>query len=137
MPLDHALVAETRAWLEKAQGDLEASRRCAQGSPPLYPIAAFLAQQAAEKALKGFLTFHQTDFEKTHKMDELGQKCATIAPSLSRVAALAAPLTRYAVEGRYPGPWLNPGEKEAREALDVATQVYDSIIALLPSETRP
>jgi HEPN domain-containing protein len=83
MPLDPALAAETRGWLEKAHDDLEASRRCLAHPAPLCAVAAFLAQQAAEKAFKGFLTLHQTNFEKTHNLDELGQKCAAIDGSLS------------------------------------------------------
>jgi len=45
-----------------------------------------LAQQAAEKALKALLTFHQKDFEKTHNLDELGQQCVAVARSLAGIA---------------------------------------------------
>lgn len=72
---DPELFAETLGWLHKARDDLEASRRCLEDPVPLCAVTAFLAQQAVEKALKAFLTFHQVDFEKTHNLDVLGQKC--------------------------------------------------------------
>ncbi len=50
MPRDPALTAETVGWLEKA---LEASRRCLEDPAPLCAVAAFLAQQAVEKAFNG------------------------------------------------------------------------------------
>jgi HEPN domain-containing protein len=137
MPHDPALIAETRGWMDKARDDLEASRRCLEDSPPLFAVTAFLAQQAAEKALKALLTFHQKDFEKTHNLDELGQQCVAVARSLAGIANRAAPLTRYAVEARYPGPWGNPSEADAREALDIARQVYSGVAQLLPAEARP
>ncbi len=137
MPLDPGLIAETQAWLQKAGDDLEASRRCLEQHPPLYAIGAFLAQQTAEKALKAFLTFHQTDFDKTHNLRDLGEQCLGIDASLASIASEAGRLTRYAVEGRYPGPWRNPTEAEASAALSVAVRVHDAIAALLPAETKP
>jgi hypothetical protein len=56
---------------------------------------------------------------------------------LVMIAAGAVPLTKYAVEARYPGPWGNPSEAEARTALDLAKQVYDTVVPLLPVEARP
>jgi HEPN domain-containing protein len=137
MPLDRALTAETRGWLEKACEDLEASGRCLGGPTPLCAVAAFLAQQAAEKTFKAFLTFHQVDFEKTHNLDELGQKCTAISGSLAAIAARTAPPTRYAVEARYPGPWGSPSEEDASDALNLAKQLYAQVVPLLPTDARP
>jgi HEPN domain-containing protein len=37
-------------------------------APALFGAAVFHCQQAAEKALKGFLAWHDTPFRKTHDL---------------------------------------------------------------------
>ena len=58
MPHDPALVAETRAWFSKAGNDLRAGTFELDAVPPLTSDIVFHTQQAAEKAMKGFLTWH-------------------------------------------------------------------------------
>jgi HEPN domain-containing protein len=49
----------------------------------------FHCQQAAEKALKAFLTFHDQPFRKTHDLASLGKQCANIDATLeARKSAL-------------------------------------------------
>jgi len=61
----------------------------------------FHAQQASEKTLKGLLTRHQIEFEKTHNIGELLWLAGAVIPDLLRMGE-AAQLTRYAVADRYP-----------------------------------
>ena len=50
-----------KAWFKKAENDLiNAENTIKMESPPTDTIC-FHAQQCAEKYLKGFLTFHETD----------------------------------------------------------------------------
>ncbi len=72
MPPDPGLVAETKAWFLKAAADLRAAECDLAATPPLLEDAAFHCQQAAEKALKGFLTWHSVPFRKTHSLEEIG-----------------------------------------------------------------
>jgi len=104
MPHDPALVSETRDWLTKASEDLEvADRSLTGGSLPLPSPAAFHAQQAAEKAQKAFLTWHNRNFLKTHDLGELGAECVTIDPTLRSLCSSVALVSAYAVARRYPG----------------------------------
>ncbi len=59
------------AWLKIARRDLEAAR--VLGANALYGTAAFHCQQAAEKAIKGFLVYHDQEFGMTHNIGELVQ----------------------------------------------------------------
>jgi len=40
----------------------------------LFGHALFWCQQAAEKSLKGFLTWNECSFRKTHDLEELGRR---------------------------------------------------------------
>ena len=72
MPLDPILVRNVAAWLHKAQQDLQRIERCLAAKSPDVEDALFHCQQAAEKALKAFLTFHDQPFRKTHDLATLG-----------------------------------------------------------------
>lgn len=45
-------------WLTKAQQDLASARKLSRDPDPYLSGAIFFCQQAAEKAVKGFLVFH-------------------------------------------------------------------------------
>ena len=60
-----------RNWLIRAQHDLAAARKLATGPDPYLDVAVYHCQQAAEKAVKGFLVFHDQPFEKTHDVEVL------------------------------------------------------------------
>jgi len=76
MPPDPVRTADTRAWLVKAAQDLRRVEILLAADPPDPEGALFHSQQAAEKALKAFLTFHDVPFRRVHELDELGEQCA-------------------------------------------------------------
>jgi HEPN domain-containing protein len=65
-----------RGWLRKAQSDEVALdvTLCARA----LDVACFHAQQAAEKYLKAFLTYHEAPFPYTHNLSKLVELCAQI-----------------------------------------------------------
>jgi HEPN domain-containing protein len=56
MTPDPLLLDETHAWLDRARRDLRSAKVLIGAEE--YAEALFHCQQAAEKAVKGFLTFH-------------------------------------------------------------------------------
>jgi hypothetical protein len=90
-----------------------------------------------EKALKGFLAWHDVPFRKTHYLMEIGEACIAIDATLKELVGRAVPLTEYAWKFRYPGETAAPARKEVAFALVLATEVYQAIIARLPKEVRP
>ena len=119
------------AWLSKAADDLRAAEVSLAATPPLCWVAAFHAQQAAEKLLKGLLTFHGTEFEKSHSIDYLLDLCTRRVPEIDSLRADANKLTDYAVELRYPVPDREVSQAEAAEAAQIARHVRSFVVALL------
>jgi HEPN domain-containing protein len=137
MPDDPALVAEVRAWLSKGGKDLAAAEYELQADPPFADDIVFHAQQAAEKSLKAFLSWHRIPFRKTHNLVELGEACCQIDRSLEPLLRRAAPLTEYAWKFRYPGDPEEATAEEAVVALATAREVFDAVLRSLPSEVLP
>ena len=123
-------------WLEKADGDLRMAEIALSSSPPIPWIAAFHAQQAAEKALKALLTFHRREFEKSHDIAYLLQICVSVDASVSVLVGRATRLTRFAVQSRYPLPEGDPTEAEAATAVDLAREVRHVVREALPPDVQ-
>lgn len=137
MPHDPALLAETAAWLIKAAKDLRAAEVDRTATPPLLEDALFHCQQVVEKTLKGFLVWNGQPFPKTHSLEEIGERCLAIDPTLRALVDRAVPLTEYAWAYRYPGEPGEPTQQEVDEVLPLAKEVYMRILGLLPEEVRP
>ncbi len=136
MPHDPALVIEVRAWLSKAGKDLATAEYELRADPPFADDIVFHSQQAAEKSLKAFLSWHRIPFRKTHNLVELGEACCRVDPELEPLLRRAAPLTEYAWKYRYPGDPEEAGAEEAASALARAREVFESVQARLPPDIQ-
>lgn len=135
MPLDPP--GEARRWFLKAQEDLRAGNLDLTATPPLVEDALFHAQQATEKAVKGFLVWHSRTFRKVHDLREVGGAAVAIDGSLEPLLQRAARLAPFAGVFRYPTDMGTPTAEEAQEALELAREVYNEILGRLPAEGRP
>jgi len=115
---------EAAKWLREASKDSNAARVLLQAEPSR---SVFHSQQAAEKAIKAFLTFHQIAFRRTHNLADLGSQCVAADPSLEPVLREAGELTDYAAAFRYPDAPYEPDSAEAEEALAIAAKLSKEI----------
>lgn len=99
-------------WLAYAQDDLSTAELVLRQEEPLCAIAAFHAQQAAEKALKGFLVHCGVTFPYTHSISALRELAQPRAPWVDRLVD-ADRLTLYA---------SRRGTRGSRSMLDLATR---------------
>jgi HEPN domain-containing protein len=127
----------TRSWLVKAKRDLLSAGELADAATPLLDTAAYHCQQAAEKAIKGFLFFHDIRFEKTHDVEVLLSQASAIDSSFAVCIFAARVLTPLAVEFRYPGDLVEPEADEYREAFEAAEKIYLLVLQKLPSVVYP
>jgi HEPN domain-containing protein len=126
-----------RQWFQRVEVDL----RCAQvdltADPPITEDACFHCQQAVEKTLKAFLTYHHVEFDPTHEIERLLKQCAGIDSAFDALQERAGRLTDFAVRFRYPYPGRAPDVEKARQALALARQVWDFVVSRLPAEVDP
>lgn len=122
---------EADRWFSQAQHDLRASQvNRREGFPE---IACFLAQQAAEKALKGYLHVRGERAIVGHATHLLVRQCARYEPAFGALAEACGSLDQYYVPTRYPNglPGGIPHEvytdAQARHATDLAGQVLDLV----------
>jgi HEPN domain-containing protein len=115
------------AWLAKAHSDLAAARLLIQGTEPHFDSGVYHCQQAAEKALKGWLTSRQVEFRKTHDLTELLSQCIDIHHSFSVLEESARFLVPFASQFRYPGDLFEPPVEEATRALADASSIVEFV----------
>lgn len=117
--------------------DLRSAAVDLRAEPAIVEDALFHCQQAIEKSLKGFLTWHNRPFQKVHDLRKLAESCLYIEPELEPLLTQVAPLTGYAWLFRYPGETPNATVEEAQAALNLAHAVVEAILSRLPAEVRP
>jgi HEPN domain-containing protein len=117
-------IGVVRAWFKKAENDLTTAEHTMKLKHPPCDTVCFHAQQCAEKYLKGFLTFHEIDFPKTHSLEDLVSLCRDVAPPIESELEDIETLSSYGVEVRYPDEiYYDIPKEDAVEAINIAKRV--------------
>lgn len=126
----------TRHWLRLARRDLASARTLASAAEPDPAGACFFAQQAAEKMLESAALWSGLEAPRTHNLDQLRDLLPGEWSAKSAFPHLLH-LSRWAAHGRYPGPWPEPTDADAREAITDATAIQSAIAADLSARGLP
>ena len=87
--MDEAKRDEVCQWLIKSQRDLGAARLLLKSEESYLDISVYHCQQASEKAIKGYLTYQDILFQKTHNLVALLALCTPLEPSFGEWRAMA------------------------------------------------
>jgi HEPN domain-containing protein len=123
--------AEGRRWLAQAENDLAFAMLGAREG--FFAQACFHSQQAAEKALKGFLYSRGAEQVFGHSVADLAAECANLDAEFARLGSRAAPLDQFYVATRYPNslpggiPAHAFARPDAERALDMAREVIAAV----------
>jgi HEPN domain-containing protein len=121
-----------KEWFRYSHNDLISARHLFEDlHPKQTEIASYLSQQCAEKALKGFLIYHDVVYPRTHDLKVVCNMCKEIDSTFDMIEAICAHLTPFAVVARYPEE-LSPGENIARTAIEKAQGIYGFCVAKIP-----
>jgi len=123
-------------WLMKACQDLRSARCLCRNTPPLLDTAAYHCQQAAEKALKAYLSMCDIPFRKTHLLAPLLADCEVFDSEFEALAEAAEFLTPFATAFRYPGDALDPDPDDVAKAIALAETVLNFVLTRMPETVR-
>ena len=96
----------------------------------------FHCQQAAEKAVKGYLAFRDHPLEKTHDVEKLVDLAVSYELGFEDWRRAAEALTPYATAFRYP-PVRETDQDEYERAQEAAAGLFAFVCSLLPKEALP
>ncbi len=122
------------SWLTKAQHDLTSARVLAANDPPLLDTAIYHCQQAAEKAVKGYLVYCDQEFERVHDIEVLIRLATSCVEGFTDWIDIGIELTPYARIYRYPGYATEPSQDQFDRAVTAADGLYRFVVSLLPPE---
>lgn len=108
---------ETGRWLRFAHDDQRGAEALLEREDVPPRLTCFLAQQAAEKAIKAALIFLQIEFPFRHDLDLL----RTLLPdgwTLKKTPTGLGALSAWAVRGRYPGDLPEATQEVAEAAVE-------------------
>jgi HEPN domain-containing protein len=128
-----------QAWLIRARNDLANAEFIAEHRADLLDTVVYHCQQAAEKALKGFLVSEDLTIPKTHDVGRLVQSASASSPAFAQLQSIADAITPFATEFRYPSDdeAPMPSIQQGAEALAAARRIYSFVLSVLPPDTHP
>lgn len=119
-----------KAWLAKAANDmLNIENNLSADSVP-WDTVCFHAQQAAEKTLKAFLSYHAHPVTRTHDLVALLAQAVEIHPPLKLLRTACQRLNYYAITSRYPDDLFEPEEEEGREMVTISQEIQAAFTTL-------
>src|SRR5437660_11944852 len=133
--MDDAKRDLVQAWLIKARNDIDTARQISSLPDGHLDAAIYHCQQAAEKALKGLLAFHDHELGRTNDLKRLVRLAVDNNSAFAQWHDAAITLTPYATAYRYPEDLtgLEPGRDEFDEALELSADLGTFVLSLLPT----
>lgn len=124
-------------WLIKAKSDLASAKKLATGAEYYLDTAIYHCQQCAEKAIKGYLVFHDKRVTKTHDIQDLLTDASAFEAEIAQWMEAGENVSQYATMFRYPGEHLEPTAAQFKRALRDAENIYSYFQSLLPPHVHP
>lgn len=115
-------------WFDAAESDLRYAE-IGLKEEVTFPQIAFLAQQVAEKMLKGFLVLHKNEPPRIHDLTKMLEMCTKIMPELESLRDSCEILTGFYIEVRYPPDVPEYSKAEIQEAFNQASKIRDEVLA--------
>ncbi|HEY8270420.1 MAG TPA: HEPN domain-containing protein [Pseudobdellovibrionaceae bacterium] len=125
-------------WFKFSRVDLNMARTLFEGGQEeMWRGVTFHCQQAAEKAIKGYLVYKKIPLSYIHDIGKLATQVLVHHPELDPLMKRASFLTKYAILYRYPDADVEAVTlDQVKEAIACAKTVIDQMAALIPFESQ-
>ncbi|NOZ59279.1 MAG: HEPN domain-containing protein [Euryarchaeota archaeon] len=124
--MNEKIIKYVKGWLKKADRDIISAKKLLESG--IYDYSLFHSQQAVEKYLKAFLTYHNKPFGKTHDITLLLKKCIDVDESFRELADIEIDrLYPRGVLVRYPELEDEILKPEAEESIAIAEKVREFV----------
>ena len=121
-------------WLDRALDDLDTAQLLYENyRPRKLEISCYQCQQAAEKALKAYLTSKEHNFPFTHDLLALCVICSTYDEGFHALEVDCSDISHYATDARYPNK-NEITEAETKTALQKAERIVQFCANLIAPE---
>ena len=126
---------EAERWLRQAEHELRAGETLSRTG--FYAEAWFMAQQAAEMALKALMYFQGARFVREHSLTEILKQLVHNFPNLGQFQASAGRLDQYYLTPRYPNavpggaPFELFTDAQAKEAVEMASKIVGAVGSII------
>jgi HEPN domain-containing protein len=125
-------------WLRQAAHDLRIARGHQERSD--YSDACFMAEQAAQKALKGFLMAQGQRAIPLHSVAQSAERCAQFDADFTVHILSGRLLDQYYIPTRYPdalAPPAVPFESYTQEQGERAVAAVQALVSLVTQKVSP
>jgi len=123
--------SEYERWLFTAEENLESAKTIRTNK--VYPWTCYIAQQAAETALKAYLIFQGEELPRIHLVKELLENCGKYDKDFIANIDEYKELDAYYIPTRYPNGLSDgtPGTYYSASDADKAIKLADKIVSLV------
>jgi len=123
---NHNAMDDCESWLKFAKDDLSGAKHLLKGE--FFSLTTYHCQQAAEKALKGYLVFKNQHISKTHDLTKLIELCRQFDGDFGRLYDEAKLLNPFATKFRYPTEFDIPDFTDAKSAIQQAQKIVTFVV---------
>ena len=115
-------------WLLISEEELKLAKLALEAEEPILIPTVFLTQQAAEKALKAYLSLQKQRIIKTHDLVDLVECCIELDPNFVDLLEEASRLNPYITQCRYPdGCFDIPDVGTVKKCIEEAEKILDFV----------
>jgi HEPN domain-containing protein len=123
---------EALRWLEQAKHNLDVAEHILKAR--FFSDTCFMAEQAAQVALKAFIIYHKKRLVWEHSVQELAKICSQHDKEFEKFIEYGKILDRYYIPTRYPDALAPPAipcktftARDARDAVRFAKEILEKV----------